>query len=261
MKNDHGKYSVNGAGNGRKSLLWALDESLKRLQTHYVDIAYVHFHDFTTKPQELMRTLDDIVRSGKARFVAVSDTPAWEVSRSNMLAELRGWNEFICYQGRYHLGERDVERDILPMCRETEMGFIPWAILGQGKYTGRYTRSQTTITDGRRGVRMSEHDYEISEMVGTIAKEIGRTPSQVCINWVLQQNGVTSALMGVRTVEQLDDSIKALEFTLTPEQVSRLNSVAHYEPGFPHNFIGTSVRNTPWLKDAGTIWTPPPHYH
>lgn len=264
MMNSQGKYTVNGAGNGRKHILWALDESLKRLQTHYVDIAYVHFHDFTTKPQELMRTLDDIVRSGKARFVAISDTPAWEVSRANMLAELRGWNEFIAYQGRYHLGERDVERDILPMCRETQMGFIPWAVLGQGKYTGRFLRDSKPSEEGRKGIRMSEKDYQISEMAIQIAKEISGakedlehvSPSQVCINWILQQCGVTSALLGVRTVAQLEENVKALNFTLTKDQIARLNAVAHFEPGFPHNFIGTSVNNTPWLKDAGTIWMP-----
>ena len=235
----------------------ALDESLKRLRKHYVDITYVHFHDFTTKPQELMRSLDDLVRSGKTRFVAVSDTPAWQVARSNMLADLRGWNELIAYQGRYHLGERDVERDILPMCRETEMGFIPWAILGQGKFTGRFQRGhKNTDSMGRQGVKMSEQDYNVAETVATVAAETGRTPSQVCINWVLQQKGITSALLGVRTLAQLEDNLKALEFTLTPEQLHKLSAAAPYEPGFPHNFIGTSVKNNPWLKDAGTIWTP-----
>lgn len=254
MKNSSGQYTINGAGNGRKHALSALDESLKRLQTHYVDILYVHFHDFTTRPQELMRTLDDIVRSGKARFVAVSDTPAWEVSRSNMLAELRGWSEFICYQGRYHLGERDVEREIIPMCRELEMGFIPWAVLGQGKFTGKFQRHRKPVEGGRQGVKMTERDYDIAEVVMGIAEEIGRSPSQVCTNWVLQQPGVTSTLLGVRTIEQLEDNLKSLEFTLTPEQIYRLNAVSAFEPGFPHNFIGTSYRSNPWLKDAGTLW-------
>lgn len=253
MKNANGQYNINGAGNGRKHIFHALDESLKRLQTHYVDIAYVHFHDFTTKPQELMRTLDDLVRSGKTRFVAVSDTPAWEVSRSNMLADLRGWSEFIAYQGRYHVGERDIEREVLPMCRELDMGFVPWAILGQGKFTGRAITPQSQ-DGGRVGVKLNEHDKLIAAVLHDISKETGRSVPQICINWVLQQQGVTSALLGVRTLQQLDDNVKALEFTLTPDQVHRLTSVAHFEPGFPHNFIGTSYRNNPWLRDAGTIW-------
>jgi aryl-alcohol dehydrogenase-like predicted oxidoreductase len=255
MKNSQGKYTINGAGNGRKHIFSALDESLKRLQTSYVDIAYVHFHDFTTKPQELMRTLDDLVRSGKTRFVAVSDTPAWEVSRANMLADLRGWSEFIAYQGRYHLGERDVERDVLPMCRELDMAFVPWAILGQGKFTGR-SKSQGKES-GRAAPKLSDRDQEIALVLEELSHETGRSAAQICINWVLQQQGVTSALLGVRTLQQLEDNLKALEFTLTPQQLHRLSTVACFELGFPHNFIGTSYKNNPWLKDAGTLWAPP----
>jgi len=118
----------------------AIDLTLKRLNTHYVDVYYVHFWDFTTASDEIMRALDDLVRCGKVHHVAISDAPAWEVSAMNVMAHFHGWSQFIGYQGKYSLVCREAENEVIPMCEKFNMGFIPWAVLGQGKLTGKYKK-------------------------------------------------------------------------------------------------------------------------
>jgi aryl-alcohol dehydrogenase-like predicted oxidoreductase len=249
------KYSLkmstdpNSSGNHKKNLVQALNKSLERLNTNFVDILYVHYWDFTTDTEQLMRALDDVVRSGKALHVAISDAPAWEVSRANTIAQLRGWSPFTCYQGKYSLVDRSVENDVLPMCNKMNVGFVPWAIVGQGKLTGKYTREGVKGDAQRKVFNMTETEFQIQDAVIKIANEVGRSPAQVATNWVLNTPGVSSALIGPSKLDQLTDSIKALEFKLTPEQMATLNEVSKNSPGkiFPHNFIQDSYKTNPWL--------------
>jgi len=250
--------AINSAGNSRKNMMQAVDASLKRLKTKYIDLYYIHFWDFTTDYQELMRACEDLVKSGKVLHVGVSDCPAWKVSQCNTWAEGKGTTPFVCYQGRYSLIDRSMERDVNPMCQDLGLAIIPWGVVGQGKLTGKYKRGQNQkeVKDAARNAvlpPMSDKEYDIAEAVFKIAKEVDRTPAQVALNWVLQQRNVPSSLIGVRSIDTLKENIAALEFTLTKEQMAKLNEVSAFDPGFPHNFIGTSYQTCPWIKPAGVI--------
>jgi len=245
--------SVNNVGNQRKNLFRAIDESLKRLQTTYIDLFYVHFWDFATPTEEIMRGLDDLVRMGKINYIAVSDTPAWEVARANTMADLRGWSQFIAYQGRYHVGERDQEREIIPMAKKLGLGLVPWGVLGQGKYTGKFKRGEESTGVRATYSKMSDHDYDVSEQIMKIATEIKRTPSQVVLNWTFNRPEQPIPLIGVTSLRQLEDNIGSLEFKLSKEDTKRIDDVTALDLGFPYNFIGTDYHNCPWLKPGGVI--------
>ncbi|CAB4493071.1 Aldo/keto reductase [Rhizophagus irregularis] len=263
------RLNPNFGGNHRKSLVENLDGSLKRLNVSYVDILYVHVYEYRTPIEEYMRALDDVVRSGKALYVAVSDIPAWALSRSNTLAELRGWSPFIGLQTRYNLLDRSLEFDLQTACAEHEVGIIPWGIVAEGFLTGRYTRESTkshSITKFENESKMvdeyrslsiqshskSEKNWEILNEVIAISKEINRSPAQVAMNWIQQKPGVTSSIIGARTFAQLEDNLKSLEFKLTPEQMKRLDDVSQptgREIPFPYSyhdqfdtFIGKNIQ-------------------
>ncbi|KAF9577273.1 hypothetical protein BGW38_007630, partial [Lunasporangiospora selenospora] len=220
----------NAGGNHRKNLVESLDLSLKRLGTGYVDILYVHLWEYRTPIQEVMRALDDVVRSGKALYVAVSDTPSWVVSSANTRAELRGLSPFIGFQTRYNLLNRSLESDIQPMCADMGIGIVPWSVLAEGFLSGKHVRNQLD-SDSKRMAHINSHakvdrNWKILDEVCAIAKECGRTPAQVATNWTMQKPGITSPLLGARTLKQLEDNLGALEFTLTEEHMARLDYVS-----------------------------------
>ncbi|ORX70943.1 aldo/keto reductase [Linderina pennispora] len=227
-----GRINPNG-GSGRRSLAESIDASLKRLRTGALDILYMHVFDWSTPIEETMRALDDVVRSGKAHYVAISGSPSWVVARANTIAELRGWTQFVGLQTKYSLLERSYEYDLLPIAAEFGMATVPWGILDSGFLTGKYERSTAKdlqVTSLRTAIvkKQTEDDknWEILDEVKAIAQEIGRTPAQVATNWTLQRPGITSILAGARTVDQLQGNLQALEFTLTPEQIARLDTVS-----------------------------------
>ncbi|KAG0317780.1 hypothetical protein BGZ97_004853 [Linnemannia gamsii] len=241
-----GRYSrpnPNAGGNHRKSLVESLDASLKRLGTGYVDVLYVHLWEYRTPVREVMRALDDTVRSGKALYVAVSDTPSWVVSSANTMAELRGLTPFIGFQTRYNLLNRSLESDIQPMSAEHGLGIVPWSILAEGFLSGKHTKEQATKVESKRKGQVQTHfkrpeNWMILEEVKEIAKECKRTPAQVAVNWTFQKPGITSPLIGVRTLEQLEDNIGALDFTLSAEQMARLDRVSNpREWPFPQDVV------------------------
>jgi aryl-alcohol dehydrogenase-like predicted oxidoreductase len=238
----------NNKGNSSKSIFQAVNSSLKRLDTNYIDLLYVHFWDFTTDNDHLMRSLDDLVRCGKVLNIAISDAPAWEVASCNVSAKLHGWSQFVAYQGRYSLTDRECENDLLPMCEKLKLSYIPWGVLGQGKLTGKRIKGEET-KDVSRNVTMSDLDFEIQDEVIKIAKELEKTPSQVATNWMLSRPSVSSVLVGPRNYEQFEDNLKAFDFKLSNEHLERLNKVS--EPAkksiFPHTFIGDSYKNCQWL--------------
>jgi len=230
----------NFSGNHRKNMVQALDASLKRLGTDYIDVYWVHAWDFTTPASEVMRALDDMVRAGKVLHVGVSDTPAWIVSRANTLAEFRGWSPFVALQLRYSLIDRTAERDLIPMARAMDMAITPWSILGAGTLTGKYSRGAAPA-EGRakEGAATDERNLRIAGAVVDIAEEIGCTASQVAVSWVRQQQGVIVPLVGARNLEQLSDNLAALDVTLDEEHLARLDEVSRIEPGFPHEFLAS----------------------
>jgi aryl-alcohol dehydrogenase-like predicted oxidoreductase len=228
---------VNASGNSRKNMMDSVHASLKRLRTDYVDLYWVHARDATTPIEEVMRGLDDLVRQGKVLYVGVSDTPAWEVSRANTLAELRGWSCFVGLQIRYSLLDRTAERDLLPMAKALDLSVTPWDTLGSGVLTGKYNRDAGE--QGRATLRgqLRERDLGIAGEVVKVADEIGRTPAQVALRWVLGGEGVIVPLVGARTREQLDDNLGCLEFDLDEEQRRRLDEASRIRLGFPHDFL------------------------
>lgn len=248
----------NAGGNHRKNIVQAVETSLKRLGTDYIDLYYLHMWDGRTPVEEIMRALDDLVKSGKVLYLGISDTPAWQVSRANMLAELRGWTCFIALQMEYSLGQRTGERDLLPMARELEIGVLPWSPLGGGLFSGKYSRDDLAAATSRgtrkewmrQFGRFTERHLAIADVVNRIAQEIGRTPAQIAIAWTLMQPGVTSTLLGVRTPDQLLDNLHALTVELSPEHLHDLDQVSAIEYGFPHDFLA-QVR--PSALDGGTI--------
>jgi len=252
----------NGGGNHRKSMVESLNDSLKRLGTGYVDILYVHNYEYNTPIEEFMRALDDTVRSGKALYVAISDTPAWVASKANTIADLRGWSKFIGLQTRYNLLDRSLEFELGPMAHEEKMSILAWGILAEGFLTGKHSKGEKLDVSGRNETVSNhfknEKNIKILDEVIAIAKEIGRSPAQVSLNWILQRPSVIP-IFGAKTVSQLQDNLESLEFTLSKEQMKRLNTVSQPDPWFPNgsipriNFINNAGlkikgRSNPWFS-------------
>lgn len=231
---------VNLSGNHRKNMVQSVNASLKRLNTDYIDLLWLHGWDFTTPVEEVMRSFDDLVRAGKILYVGVSDTPAWIVAKANTIAELRGWSPFIALQIEYSLRQRTPERDLLPMAQHFDIGVTAWSPLGGGVLTGKYNKGGDIDTGGRLPKGAKESDLKIAGVVLEIAEEIGRSASQVALNWLRQQDsrfGSVIPIVGARKTEQLQDNLACLEFELTPEQIARLNEVSKIELGFPHDML------------------------
>jgi aryl-alcohol dehydrogenase-like predicted oxidoreductase len=250
------KYSVsrrprdpNSGGNHRKSMVASVEESLRRLGTDYLDLLYLHAWDATTPVEEVLRAMDDLVRAGKTLYVGISDTPAWQVSRMQAIAALRGWAPLIALQVEYSLIERTPERDLIPMAREMGLGVIPWSPLGSGVLTGKYgpadldpaggaadpagTRKNVAAANGS----LTERGLAIAAVVKDVAAELGVTPAQVAIAWTLRHPAVTAPIAGVRTLAQLKDNLGALDVQFTESQAGRLGRASAIELGFPHDFL------------------------
>jgi len=246
----------NSAGNHRKNMVQALDNSLKRLQTDYIDLYWVHAWDFMTPAEEVMRALDDMVRAGKVLYIGISDTPAWIVSHANTIAEWRGWTPFVGLQIEYSLIERTVERELIPMAKSFDMAVTAWGAIGGGILTGKYSKSGKQESSTRRYeegsdvARLTDQNLTIADEVVKIAGEIGCRPAQVAINWTRQQPGLIIPIIGVRTEAQLKENLACLEHPLSEEHLKRLDEISKIEPGFPHDFISRDyIRN---LIYAGT---------
>ncbi len=233
------KDDPNFSGNHRKNMVQSLEASLKRLNTDFIDLYWVHAWDFMTPVDEVMRALDDMVRAGKVLYVGISDTPAWVVSQANTMADLRGWSRFIGLQVQYSLIERTIERDLLPMANALDIGVAAWGALGSGVLTGKYNKHENTEGRAAKMGMLSDKKLEIAQAVIEIADEIGRTPSQVALSWVRQQNGVVIPIIGARRVAQVQDNLACLEFSLNEDHLGRLNSVSQVALGFPHDFLKT----------------------
>jgi aryl-alcohol dehydrogenase-like predicted oxidoreductase len=233
------KDDPNFSGNHRKNMLRSLDASLKRINTDFIDLLWIHAWDFTTPVDEVLRGLDDLVRAGKVLYIGISDTPAWIVAQANTLAELRGWSRFVGLQIRYNLIDRTAERDLLPMAKAFDIAVTPWSVLGAGVLSGKYNRSQQVEGRVARWGEIPKRDLAIAAEVQAVAEELGRTPSQVALNWVRQQPGLIIPIVGARSVDQIEDNLGALEFMLSEECLGRLNAASHFDLGFPHEFLAS----------------------
>jgi aryl-alcohol dehydrogenase-like predicted oxidoreductase len=233
----------NAGGNNRKNLMSSLRQSLKQLRTDYVDILWLHAWDFTTPIVEVMRSLDDVVRSGQVRYIGASDTPAWVISRANTIAEERGWIPFSGIQIQYSLVERTSERELIPMARAFDMAITSWSPLGAGLLTGKYHgikpgpgEARLTTTPTARNF-LTDRNMSIAEEVRSIAKEVGRSSAQVALAWIRAQGKDMIPILGARNVEQLEDDIGCLDISLNVAQLNRLDAISHTDLGFPHEFV------------------------
>ncbi len=233
---------ANAGTNNRKNMMESVEASLRRLRVDFIDLYWVHAWDALTPTEELMRGLDDLVRAGKVRYVGISDTPAWVVSRANTLAELRGWSAFVGLQIPFSLLERTVERELLPMAKALGITVTPWGAVGSGVLTGKYNRDPEAKGRAAASGRVTERGIEIAGAVIEVAEKIGRTPAQVALNWVRQADAEIVPLVGARVVEQLRDNLGCLEFRLDDEQMGRLNDVSRIELGFPRDFLEQRFR-------------------
>ncbi|WP_394842940.1 aldo/keto reductase [Pendulispora brunnea] len=237
--------NLNSSGNSRKTIVRAVEASLRRLGTDYIDLYWLHAWSFTTPIDEVMRALDDLVRQGKILYVGVSDTPAWIISRANTLAELRGWTSFIATQIEYNLVERSVERELLPMARALDIGVLAWSPLASGILTGKYNAKKDPKPAGSRHAaaplaQMSERALRIADVVQEVARETGHEPAAIALAWLRAQGAMP--IIGARNPSQLASNLKCLEVKLDDAHLARLEEVSRIEMGFPHDILGTSGR-------------------
>ena len=232
----------NKAGNHRKNMIQTVEGCLSRLNTDYLDILYVHTWDFTCRPDEVMRALDDLVRQGKILYTGISDAPAWVIARCNELAEQKGWSPFVVNQIEYSLIERTSDREQLPMCRALDIGAVAWSPLAGGVLTGKYTRASEANSlrrmDAIEYKALSERNLAIAREVDAIADELECSSAQVALAWVDQQGVIP--ILGGRNAQQILNNIAYLDVTLLPQHTARLEACSQIELGFPHDFFASA---------------------
>ncbi|MDF2387883.1 aldo/keto reductase [Nostoc ellipsosporum NOK] len=246
LQMNESKGDPNASGNHRKNLMQSLEGSLKRLNTDYIDLFWLHAWDFTTPVEEVMRSLDDAVRQGKILYIGISDTPAWIIAQANTIAQYQGWTQFVALQIEYNLIQRTPERELLPLAKAFDLAVTPWAPLAAGVLTGKYNKplqpgeEQGRLANAAMG-SISERSLAIAEVVTQVASEIGRTPSQVAIAWLRAQSGIIIPIIGARKLTQFQDNLASLDVTLSSEHLQRLNEVSQIELGFPHDFLANDT--------------------
>ncbi len=232
-------HNPNNSGNHRKNLVQSVEQSLRRLNTDYIDLLWVHAYDYLTPIDEMMRALDDLVSQGKILYIGISDAPAWVTARANTMAEFRGWSRFIGNQLEYNLTERTPERDLLPMSQELGLGVVAWSPLAAGILTGKYNKDNGKGSGGRMegttSYRLNERNYNIAGKVVEIAQSLDASPAQVALAWISQQGHIP--IIGARTLNQLKDNMGSLDVTISAEQMQQLEQVSSIDLGFPHDFV------------------------
>ncbi|PND26020.1 aldo/keto reductase [Sinorhizobium sp. M4_45] len=245
MARDRG--NPNSGGNHRLNMVRSVEQSLKQLDTDRIDLLYLHAWDMTTRPDEVMRALDDLVRSGKVLYLGICNTPAWRVAQMQTLADIRGWSSFVALQIEYSLVERTVEHELVPAAAALGLGVLPWSPLGGGVLTGKYSLAdvedsqEAAVSATRKGViassgHLNRRAIDIANEVRTVAEEADSTPSRVALAWTLANPAVVSPIIGARTLAQAEDNLKALDLELTPEQLDRLDRISAPVPVFPARF-------------------------
>lgn len=239
----------NAGGNGRKNVYRALEGSLRRLGTDYVDLYFLHAWDQITPVEEVLTTLDDLVRQGKVRHVGLSDIPAWYAARFQTLAEQQLKERLVALQLEYSLVERNIEREHVPLARQLGMGIVPWSPLASGFLSGKYQRSgdagtgdgrlQTLKGSGNPGfAKFTPRNWEVLTALEGVARELGRPAAEVALNWVATQPGVSSTLIGATKLTQLQSNLRALELEIPGELRARLDDASKLDVVHPYMFFG-----------------------
>ncbi|MGB9235151.1 MAG: aldo/keto reductase [Terriglobales bacterium] len=240
---------ANAAGNHRKSMVQALEASLRRLKTDYIDLYWLHIWDQMTPVDEVMRAFDDLVRQGKVLYIGVSDAPAWWIAQANTLAELRGWTQFTGLQIEYSLIERTVERELIPMAKAFNLGLVAWSPLAGGLLSGKYHTGSAkdarySTEEGKAFQRTGERPDRIVAALQRVSQQVGRSAAQVALAWLRYRDIPVIPIVGARRLTQLQDNLASLELSLTGEQVSALNEASAIEMGFPHDFYEKEMIKT-----------------
>jgi aryl-alcohol dehydrogenase-like predicted oxidoreductase len=241
---------VNEVGLSRKHILDGIDKSLKRLKTDYIDLYQVHCYDYDTPLEETMQTLNSLVQQGKVRYIGVSNFKGYQIQKANDIAKAHGWEPFTCLQPLYNLLDRFLEWELTEVCEYEGMGIIPWSPLRGGWLTGKYRRGEALPDDGRikkasaEGWSESwdnyntERTWNIIEAVVEIAEELGKEPAQVALNWVKDRPLVTSPIIGIRTMKQLESNLGAIGWKLSDDQLNKLNTASEMSlPYYPYGFV------------------------
>jgi aryl-alcohol dehydrogenase-like predicted oxidoreductase len=243
----------NAGGNGRKNILRAVEGSLQHLGTDYIDLYILHTWDQITPAEEVMRTLDDLVQSGKVRHVGLSDTPAWYAARAQTLAEWRGYEPLSTLQLEYSLVERNIEREFIPLGLELGMGIMVWSPLASGLLSGKYKPSENGFSGGGRlntlrdsqnpaFQKITERNWQIIAELEVVAKELGYSMAQVAVNWTTNRPAIGSVILGATKLAQLEDNLKALDFQIPGELSDRLEAISRPEPQFPYSFFDPNIQ-------------------
>ena len=230
----------NDSGLSRVHIIQAIDDSLQRLQMDSVDIYYIHHVDTQTPLAEMLRALDDLVRQGKVRYTACSNYQAWRLSEALWLSDVNGWAQFACYQPQYSLVVRDIEQEIVPLCELKGLGVVVWSPLGGGFLSGKYKPGERI----QGGTRSEEgwaypHRYfaanadETLQTLFDVSEELGHSPAQVALRWVLEQRAMTSVIVGARHTRHLRDNLGAAGWRLEGDVLQKLNEVSHLPNRYP----------------------------
>ncbi|WP_338551512.1 aldo/keto reductase [Paenibacillus sp. KS-LC4] len=240
---------INGVGLSRKHIMDGVEASLKRLQTDYIDLYQVHVWDHATPIEETLRTLDDLVTAGKVRYIGCSNFFAWQLMKSLAWSDANRYVRFVSLQPQYSLVSRQMDREMMSLCLEENVGVIPWAPLGGGFLTGRYDRTEPTegrltskIGESAWANRATEHNFAVLDAVAAAAKELDKTPAQVSLNWLLQREGITSPIFGASTLAQYEDNMGAVGWSMPEEVWNRLDEVSALAEDYPNRFIAKFKR-------------------
>jgi aryl-alcohol dehydrogenase-like predicted oxidoreductase len=236
----------NDVGLSRRHIREGVEASLRRLGSDWIDLYQVHCWDERTPLEETVSTLDDLVHDGKVRYVGASNYTAWQLMKALGVAALHDWEPFVSLQPEYSLITRDIERELLPLCRSEGLAVLPWSPLAGGILTGKY-RNDEDLPAGTRGgdaeepitftYRLDDRAWRVVDALRKIADELAKSCPQVALNWVLHQDGVTSPILGARTVEQLDDNLGAVGWHLEPDHAMALLWASAFPRGYPYDFI------------------------
>jgi len=244
----------NAGGNGRKNIYRVLEGCLRRLQTDYIDLFYLHAWDTITPIDEVLDTLDALVRDGKVRYVGLSNVPAWYLARYQTMAELWGRSRACALQLEYSLVERNIEREHVAAAMETGAGICPWSPLGSGLLSGKYRRRARGVQGAGRlktvqgsgspvFEKFTERNWHILDALLSAARDLGRSPAQTALNWITRRPGVVSTIIGATTLAQLEDNLRALDFEIPAELAQKLEEAGRPEVLYPYLFFGPALQS------------------
>ncbi len=229
---------ANQVGLSRLHIMDSVNDSLQRMNLNHIDLLYIHGVDPITPLEETMRGLEDVVRSGKVRYLGISNHPAWMVQKANSYADKMGWTKFVASQNYYTIASRDIEREIVPMAKSENIGIMPWSPLAGGFLSGKYTRNNEIAGDSRRDSFdfppiNKQKAYDLIDLMAEIGKNHNVSVANVALNWVVRQPGMTSTIIGAKNLQQLNDNIASVELQLTPEEMLQLTEASALSPEYP----------------------------